>query len=79
MLRKRYRLLYLPDDHAESRTLSIPRYVLAGATMLLLVLLTVAVFYVLGLFQGSSWLPGGSRLQRENVNSPHRSINWDVA
>jgi len=67
VLRKKYRFLYVPEDHSATRELSVPRVfvVLAGAAGL--ALLTLAVFYVFGLFHGSSWLPGGSRLQRENT------------
>lgn len=67
VFRKRYRFLYIPDDHGTSRDISVPRVLLllcgaAGAALVVL-----SVFYVLGLFQGTSWIPGGSRLQRENA------------
>jgi len=66
--RKTYRFLYLPEDHAASRELKIPRMlvVLAGGAALALVVLSF--FYVMGLFQGTSWIPGGSRLQKENAS-----------
>lgn len=68
MPRKTYRFLYLPEDHAASRELKIPRVlvVLAGGAVAALAVLSF--FYVLGLFQGTSWVPGGSRLQKENAS-----------
>lgn len=67
MLRRKYTFLYVPEDHAATREVNVPRLfvVLGGGAGLLMVAL--AVFYVLGLVQGSSWLPGGSRLQKENA------------
>jgi len=67
VLSKKYTFLYVPEDHAATRELNVPRFlvVLGGAASL--ALLALAAFYVLGLFQGSSWLPGGSMLQRENT------------
>jgi murein DD-endopeptidase MepM/ murein hydrolase activator NlpD len=67
MLRKKYTFLYVPEDHTATRELNVPRFVALLGGMGALVLLSLAVFYVLGLVQGSSWLPGGSRLQKENV------------
>lgn len=67
MPRKTYRFLYLPDDHASSRELKIPRLVVVSAGGTLLAMVLVSVFYVFGLYQGTSWLPGGSRLQKENA------------
>ena len=66
MLRKKYTFLYVPEDHAPMRRLSVPRFVAVLVGTATLTLLTLAAFYVFGLFQGSSWLPGGSKLQREN-------------
>lgn len=67
MLPKKFTFLYVPEDHAVTRVLKVPRFValLGGAASL--ALLTLVGFYVFGLFHGSSWLPGGSRLQRENA------------
>jgi len=67
MLRKKYTFLYVPEDHTATRELNVPRFFAVLGGMGTLILLSLAVFYVLGLVQGSSWLPGGSRLQRENV------------
>jgi murein DD-endopeptidase MepM/ murein hydrolase activator NlpD len=66
--RKTYRFLYLPEDHKASKELKVPRMlvVLSGGAVLALVVLSF--FYVLGLFQGTSWIPGGSRLQKENAS-----------
>ncbi len=66
MLRKKYTFLYVPEDHAATREVNVPRFVAVLGGVGTLILLSLAVFYVLGLFQGSSWLPGGSKLQREN-------------
>lgn len=66
MSRKTYRFLYLPEDHSATRELRVPRVLLFGAGGAVVALVLMAAFYVLGLFQGTSWVPGGSRLQREN-------------
>lgn len=66
MLRKTYRLLYVPEDHSTPREVKVPRWALLLSGGLLATAVLLAAFYVLGLLQGSSWLPGGSRLQREN-------------
>ncbi|MBU0741012.1 M23 family metallopeptidase [bacterium] len=67
MLRKKYTFLYVPEDHAATRELNVPRLVAVSGGAATLALLTLAAFYVFGLFHGSSWLPGGSELQRENA------------
>ncbi len=66
MLRRKYTFLYVPEDHSATREVNVPRFVAVLGGLGTLLLTALAVFYVLGLFQGSSWLPGGSRLQREN-------------
>ena len=67
MLRRKYTFLYVPEDHAATRELNVPRVAVMLGGLALFLLLVLGVFYVLGLVQGSSWLPGGSRLQRENA------------
>ena len=66
-LKKSYTFLYMPEDHGASRQLRVPRWGLllpAGAITLLAV---TAVLYGVGIGTGNSWLPGGSRLQKENL------------
>jgi len=67
VLKKSYSFLYVPEDHGNTRELSVPRALLFGAGLGTLALIVMSVFYVLGLFQGTSWVPGGSRVQRENA------------
>jgi murein DD-endopeptidase MepM/ murein hydrolase activator NlpD len=65
-LKKSYTFLYMPEDHGTSREFRVSRWsiLVPGAVAALLVV--VAVFYGLGIHYGNSWLPGGSRLQKEN-------------
>ncbi len=66
-LKKSYTFLYMPDDHGVSRQFRVPRWrflLPAGAIMLLAV---IAVLYGVGIGTGNSWLPGGSRLQKDNL------------
>lgn len=66
-LKKNYTFLYMPEDHGPSRQIRLGgRHVLLPAAAFIL-LATVAVFYGLGIGNGNSWLPGGSRLQKENM------------
>lgn len=67
MLKKSYSFLYIPKDHGNSRELSVPRALIVGAGLGAVALVAMSAFYVLGLFQGTSWLPGGSRVQKENA------------
>lgn len=73
-LKKAYTFLYMPEDHGSSRQLRVPRWVilLTGGTATFA--LALATLYLVGLPAGTSWLPGGSRLQRENLN-----LNWRIA
>jgi len=66
-VRKTYRFLYLPDDHGATRELNVPRWLVGVAGAASLAVLLLASFYVFGLTQGTSWKPGGSRLQQENA------------
>lgn len=66
-LKTNYTFLYMPEDHGPSRQFRLGgRHVLLP-TVAFILLTTVAVFYGLGIGKGNSWLPGGSRLQKENL------------
>ncbi len=65
-LKRSYTFLYMPDDHGESRLLRVPRWSIVAACALVAVLGLGTLLYGVGLGQGSSWLPGGSRVAREN-------------
>lgn len=65
-MRKSFRFLYIPEDHGQTREMKIPRWLVVGLGATGFAVATMATFYVLGLFQGTSWVPGGSRVQREN-------------
>ena len=64
MLRKSYTFIYLPDDSVETRKVSVSRIALLGSAVCLCVLVAVASLYVIGICQGTGWLPGGSESQR---------------
>jgi murein DD-endopeptidase MepM/ murein hydrolase activator NlpD len=64
---KHYRFLYIPEDHSTTRELNVSRAVVVLTGLGFVLLVMMAAFYVTGLCTGSSWLPGGSRLQRENM------------
>ena len=64
---RRYKFIYIPDDESPSREVGFPRVLLFAAAGCVGLLTLVSAMYVAGVFQGSSWLPGGSRLQRENA------------
>ncbi len=66
-MRKTFRFLYLPDDHEQSRELNVPTWLLGLVGTAALGTVLLAVFYVVGLSEGTSWKPGGSRLQQENA------------
>ena len=61
---KKYRFLYIPEDHSTTRELKVSRAVVSLCVAGLGALCVAAAFYVTGLFTGDSWLPGGSRMQR---------------
>jgi len=63
---KRYTFLYVPAGTGMSRKIDVPRLLLWGTAVSAVAVLTLAGLYVTGLFQGTSWVPGGSRLQHEN-------------
>jgi murein DD-endopeptidase MepM/ murein hydrolase activator NlpD len=66
-INKSFTFLYMPADHAEVRELRVSRrlFLLSGGG--LVVILAFAALYLVGLSQGSSWLPGGSALIQENA------------
>jgi len=66
-LNKSYTFLYMPEDHGPSRQFRVPRWSLVLPAGVLLLLGVIAVFYSIGIGTGNSWLPGGSRLQQENL------------
>jgi len=66
-LKKSYTFLYMPEDHGPSRQFRVRGWNLLLPACAFTLLATVAVFYGLGIGNGNSWLPGGSRLQVENL------------
>ncbi len=66
-IKRNFTFLYMPEDHSEVRQFRVPRAAIAGLALTLTVLIVAAVFYVLSLGHGSGWLPGGSRLEQENL------------
>ena len=67
-LKKNYTFLYLPEDEGPSRQFVIPRWTILGTAGLAVFLLCLAGLYGVGIWTGNSWLPGGSRLQKENLS-----------
>lgn len=65
-LPKHYSFLYVPDDNGPSRRLRISGWSILLACGGIVALLVLSVMYIVGLGYGSSWLPGGSELVREN-------------
>ncbi len=66
-LKKSYTFLYMPEDHGPSRQFRVPRWSILLPAGVFTLLVGVAVFYGVGIGTGNSWLPGGSRLQKENL------------
>jgi len=66
-LKRVYTFLYMPEDHGPTRQVRIPRWWILLTSGGVAFLASLAVLYVVGLHFGSGWLPGGSRLQRENL------------
>ncbi len=66
-LKKSYTFLYIPEDHGASRQFRLPRWLIVGSVVCLMMGAGVAVLYGIGVKTGNSWLPGGSRFQRENL------------
>lgn len=57
----------MPEDHGPTRQISISRWVIMVCCSVLLFLGVFSSLYIIGVRTGNSWLPGGSRLQRENL------------
>jgi murein DD-endopeptidase MepM/ murein hydrolase activator NlpD len=66
-INKSFTFLYMPADHAEVRELRVSRRLFLLSSSGLVVILAFAALYLVGLSQGSSWLPGGSALIQENT------------
>ncbi len=66
-INKSFTFLYMPADHAEVRELRVSRRLFLLSSGGLVVILAFAALYLVGLSQGSSWLPGGSALIQENT------------
>jgi murein DD-endopeptidase MepM/ murein hydrolase activator NlpD len=66
-LKKNYTFLYMPEDHGASRQFRVPRWLIVGSVVSVVLLGGVAALYGIGVKTGNSWLPGGSRFQRENL------------
>lgn len=73
-LKKGYTFLYMPEDHGSSRQVRVPRWAILLSLGTATFALVLASLYVVGLPAGTSWVPGGSRLQRENLN-----LSWRIA
>jgi murein DD-endopeptidase MepM/ murein hydrolase activator NlpD len=66
-LRRTFNFLYLPEDDSRVRQLHLPGSALAAGILGLLVVLGLAGMHLVGLMDGSSWLPGGSALRQQNL------------
>nr|MEE4268965.1 M23 family metallopeptidase [Candidatus Krumholzibacteria bacterium] len=66
-LKKAYTFLYMPEDHGPTRTVKVSRWGILTGVGVMCLLVGVGVLYGLGLHFGNGWLPGGSRLQKENL------------
>jgi murein DD-endopeptidase MepM/ murein hydrolase activator NlpD len=66
-IKRNYTFLYMPDETAGMRQMRVSRLALLGATGALVLLTGIAAMYLVGLWHGTSWLPGGGRLARENA------------
>lgn len=65
-LKKSYTFLYMPEDHGASREIRVARWKIVVPAVVVAALVVATVFYGVGVQQGNGWLPGGSRLQKEN-------------
>lgn len=66
-LKKSYTFLYMPEDHGHSREYRVPWWSLALSLAAITVLVLTGALYGVGLSAGTSWLPGGSVYQQENL------------
>lgn len=71
-LKKAYTFLYIPEDNSPTRQVKISRWGIFLSSGLVTLLTCLAILYFVGLRTGSGWLPGGSRLQKENLALNHR-------
>jgi murein DD-endopeptidase MepM/ murein hydrolase activator NlpD len=65
-LKKSYTFLYMPEDHGQSRQFRVSWGGVLLPACALLLLTVIGVFYGIGITTGNNWLPGGTRLQKEN-------------
>ncbi len=66
-LKKSYTFLYMPEDHGASREFRVSRWNILVPAGVLILLVGIAGLYTAGIGTGNSWLPGGSRYQKENL------------
>jgi len=66
-LKKSYTFLYMPEDHGASREFRVSRWSIVVPAGVLVLLLGIAGLYTAGIGTGNSWMPGGSRYQKENL------------
>ena len=66
-LKKSYTFLYMPEDHGASREFRVSRWSILVPAGVLILLVGIAGLYTAGIGTGNSWLPGGSRYQKENL------------
>lgn len=71
-LKKSFTFLYMPEDHSRVRQVRIRSAAFVLTVIGLVGLVALAAFYLVGLWRGSSWLPGGSVLVRENARLTSR-------
>ena len=64
--KRRYKLLYLPDDDGHSREFRVPAWGIAAVACMCLLLLIGAGLYLVDVSIGVAWRPGGSPLMHEN-------------
>ena len=76
-LKKAYTFLYMPDDHGPTRQVKIPRWSIILGSGLVTFLACLAILYVVGVRAGSGWLPGGSRLVKENLQLAGRIVGLE--
>jgi murein DD-endopeptidase MepM/ murein hydrolase activator NlpD len=77
-LRRRYKLLYLPDSDGPSREFAVPRWTILTAGALLVGLLLLAGLYVVDLSAGVAWRPGGSPLVAENNRLQREAARFEA-
>jgi murein DD-endopeptidase MepM/ murein hydrolase activator NlpD len=77
-LKKSYTFLYMPEDHGPSRQFRVSWSGLLLPACALLLLTVIGVFYGIGITSGNNWLPGGSRLQKENLVLKGTIVNLET-